>query len=367
MPKLILPRPLYPHPDDFLWKGPTEDGITFSMLSKFLVCKERFRLKYICGITEPLDFDYAIFYGSMWHEAEEAYYGGKSWKTAIIKYSHKLLGEFPTSDEEIDKMFNLCKRQFEVYIKHYKTEDGNRKPVLEEYTFKIAYEVPLGGKNSRTIYLRGKMDRCYAKNRKFLYLQENKTKGFVDQEAIASTIHSNLQTSLYNYCLRSVLKDQQSKNQKPILPPPPAFCKLPSTAKVEGVLYNVIRRPLSERHALRQRKSESLTQFYDRVRDKIAEKPHEHFYRYPVPILTSQLKKFEQEILLPKLTEVVLWFDWIKQNWKNPFAPGNFIHSKTPWGVYNSMFGGFRGDYYDLLARGRTSQLIPVDGLFTEL
>ena len=34
-----------------LWKGPTEDGITQSLLSRFLVCRERFRLKVIEGLA----------------------------------------------------------------------------------------------------------------------------------------------------------------------------------------------------------------------------------------------------------------------------------------------------------------------------
>src|SRR4051794_6290554 len=55
-----------------LWKGPEEDGITFSLLSQFLVCRERFRVRVIEGLSAGGGFNHRIEYGSMWHTCEEA-------------------------------------------------------------------------------------------------------------------------------------------------------------------------------------------------------------------------------------------------------------------------------------------------------
>ena len=54
------------------WKGPVEDGITFSLLSRWVVCRERFRLQAIEGLKEDEGFVAPIEFGSLWHEAEEA-------------------------------------------------------------------------------------------------------------------------------------------------------------------------------------------------------------------------------------------------------------------------------------------------------
>jgi len=63
-----------------LWKGPcsTDDngGITFSLLSRWLVCRHRFYIYAIQGIQPMREFNHRIEYGSMWHVCEEHFARG---------------------------------------------------------------------------------------------------------------------------------------------------------------------------------------------------------------------------------------------------------------------------------------------------
>ncbi len=55
-----------------LWKGPEVDGITFSLLSRFIACPERFRILVTEGLQPHDEFNHRIEYGNMWHTCEEA-------------------------------------------------------------------------------------------------------------------------------------------------------------------------------------------------------------------------------------------------------------------------------------------------------
>jgi hypothetical protein len=171
-----------------LWKGPQEDGITFSLLCKFLTCRERFRLRVVEGLKEDEGFKYATEFGSMWHEAEEAYAGGHNWRKKISEFYAKLREQFPADEREITKWFRICKMLFPLYINHWKADQRDRKPVVEEKPFRIKYPLPSG----RTVILRGKIDDIHSQGkgtRRSLWVQENKTKGdrTLDAEGIGRT------------------------------------------------------------------------------------------------------------------------------------------------------------------------------------
>ena len=54
---------------DPLWEGPAgtgpNGGITFSLLSRFLVCRERFRVHAVLGLRPADDFNHRLEFGSM--------------------------------------------------------------------------------------------------------------------------------------------------------------------------------------------------------------------------------------------------------------------------------------------------------------
>jgi hypothetical protein len=71
-PHAKLSKPLWSGPDG---EGPN-GGITFSLLSRFLVCRERFRLHALEGWRTQDGFNHRLEYGNMWH-------GTKSWLTTV--------------------------------------------------------------------------------------------------------------------------------------------------------------------------------------------------------------------------------------------------------------------------------------------
>ena len=92
-------------PTEPVWKGPSdpEGGITQSLLSVFLCCRERFRLKVIEGLGPPDQFSHRMEYGQMWHlcEEEAAKYP-KTWDFGRLKdYCIDLREKYPLSQQQI--------------------------------------------------------------------------------------------------------------------------------------------------------------------------------------------------------------------------------------------------------------------------
>lgn len=371
-----------------LWKGPIEDGITFSLLSKFVVCPERFRLKVVEGVVEDEGFNHAIEFGSLWHEAEEAHSGKKPWKPAIGRYRDKLRANYPSDESEIRKWYNVAVNTFPLYVDHWRTHEieRGRKPIFEEVSFRVPYKLPSG----RIIVLRGKWD-CVYRIKASVYLQENKTKGKIDEEGLQATIDQNLQTMLYQIALRTIA---DKKGPEPLNEEMEQVTKRLrgelQSSKIKGVLYNVVRRPLSDQHAIRQKKTETERQFFKRMVDSISDNPEHYFKRWKVTLTNNDLERFKTRILHPLLERLLDWWEWITADLSDPWrvptidelpadvpydavrppakgVPGGGIHYQSPWGVYNSLAGGFRGDYFDFLTTGRRGGLTKIDTLFPEL
>lgn len=452
-----------------LWAGPQVDGITFSLLSKFLVCRERFRLKVVEGLVEDEGFNASIEYGSLFHEAEEAHRRGKPWDLALKRYRTKLLAKYPDSEVEIHKWSAICMKQFPLYLKHWETHDDetNRKPLLAEAPFRVPYTLPSG----RIVILRGKFDaitilpiedapmprdsaaaKALKANKRHkpdkggstpngrpqprtkapqpalgIFLQENKTKGQIDEEGILGTVAQNLQSMLYQIALRHVCTLAPIPNSKYDGYPlqllganvDPLYKSLLDGLPVSGTLYNVIRRPLADRFAIKQREgrldkktnrrvgAETANQFYERVAEQVREfsadptKP-QFFMRWKVLLDDADMERFKQRVFNPILEQLLDWWEWISVDPFDPWRPrtnkemlpilgenvrfavndhtisddvGSLLfqggkaqpHYQTPWGIYNSMFGGFRGDYFQYLTADREYRLSRITNLFPEL
>lgn len=399
-----------------LWLGPILDGITFSLLSKFLVCRHRFWLKVIEGLKEDEGFNHALEFGSMWHEGEEAHAAGKDWKKPMARFRDQLRREHLNAETEITKTFLIATHTFPLYVDYWRKhpDEKRRKPILEEVSFRVPYKLPSG----RVIILRGKWD-CVFRLGKSLKLQENKTKGKIDDKGIQATVDQNLQTMLYQIALRTLVDEMREKikNHHAFVYPAELMPLMQAVAEgcsVRGVLYNVVRRPLSDNFAIKQRKgrvvnkkdakgksimgkngkpikitkgTESDAQFYNRMAKGIKENPGHSFMRWNVTLSTSDVDKFKMKVFHPIVEGLLDWWEWIEPDPHNPWRmpsklekstyqpertialgiPGGGIHYQTPWGVYNNIFGGFRGDFFDLLTTGRRSNTIQATTLFPEL
>ena len=95
-----------------LWKGPERDGITYSMLSKFLVCRERFRLLVVEGLRPQRRFNHRLEYGTMFHLCEEVHKDGGNWLEALTNHCKELADRHIVQHAEILKWYEVCKFHF---------------------------------------------------------------------------------------------------------------------------------------------------------------------------------------------------------------------------------------------------------------
>jgi len=138
-----------------VWGGPEKDGITFSLLSRFLSCRERFRLLVVEGLRPIETFNHRIEYGQMWHVCEEALANEMPWGQLLTEYAQDLLKKYRLAQEQIDHWYNVCRVQFPIYADYWRSNSaGDRTPLLAEQVFDIPYRLPSG----RTVRLRGKWD-----------------------------------------------------------------------------------------------------------------------------------------------------------------------------------------------------------------
>ena len=365
-----------PHGDDNpLWQGPCADGplggITQSMLVRFLSCRERFRLKYVCGLEPHDKWNKTFGYGNMWHACEEALAGrhpdepGLPWENALLRHAQEQVAKYRMQIEEIDKWYNVCRVQFPEYVKYWATHPDvqNRTPLLQEHVFDSPYTLPSG----RTVRLRGKFDAVDLitdpEQPQGIYLFETKTKGDIDKLQVERQLTFDIQTMTYIVALRHHYSMMGWTAKGPIL----------------GVRYNVVRRPLSggvgsiKPHAAKATKTkmtpaETADQFYERLRrDYLAADPGHWFFRVRAEVSASDIKVFRETCLDPLLETVCWWYDDVTgagRTIEEYCPPMNY---RTPFGVYSALEEGGATEYDQYLASGSEAGLRRVETQFTEL
>lgn len=351
---------------DAVWDGPCDPGprggITFSMLSRFLHCRERFRLIVVEGLKPMEKFEGRIEYGQMWHICEEAHAANQDYFEPVKAYATSLARTFPQQVEEIVKWYRVCLTQFPIYVRYWESHPDvlKRKPLLQEEVFHVPYRLPSG----RTVYLRGKMDsvdEITEGSSKGIYLQENKTKSDIDQEAVQRQLRFDLQTGIYLTALNG------TKN------------RLGSRAPISGVRYNVIRRPLSggknsirPHQATGKKPAETPDEFYTRLGGLIEAEPEYYFMRWKSEVTMGEVADIQQQCLTPLLEGLCDWWELVlKSPDRNPFKnlrkENRGIHWRYPYGVYNPTLEGYSSEIDEYLATGSETGLRRVDSLFNEL
>jgi hypothetical protein len=140
---------------------------------------------------------------------------------------------------------------------------------------------------------------------------------------------------------------------------------------VSGILYNVIKRPLSGgKGSIVQHKptksrplGESEAEFYDRLQGIIREMPQEFFLRLEAKISSSEIAAFRVSCLDPILENVCYWYDSVTGK-QSPAPPASWRH---PYGVRNLLDEGGISDLDHYLTTGSTVGLQRRESLFNEL
>jgi len=127
----------------------------------------------------------------------------------------------------------------------------------------------------------------------------------------------------------------------------------------------VVRRPLADRYAIKQRKAETISQFYARLGDEIKKNPKHYFMRWRVELTDDDISLFLDRTFHPIMESLMDWWESIQTD---PFDPWSSRHHyQSPWGVHNSLAGGFRGSFFEYLTTGREYGLREITTLFPEL
>lgn len=351
-----------------LWKGPMEDGLTQSVISTILADKERARIALVEGWSTAEAFDNVMEYGNMWHVCEEHHAGHRDWNKPLMEYAKGLQKKYPTQQPAVVGCMRSCQAQFPVYIDYWKNHKDvkNRTPVYQELVFDIPYKLPSG----RVVRLRGKWDSLdvFGSGRNAqLILQENKTKSDVGDEGIKRRLLFDLQTMMYLITVREHIKIIGLAE----------FKKRWGTVSIGGVLYNVIKRPLSggigsirkKKPNKQYPKGQSDDEFYEELQQVFVDNAEVYFKRWKVDINETDIDVFERRFLQPCLEHICDWWEYLEsvsfQPWKSDTYNG--IHWQHPVGLYNPIDKGYQGDLDEYVATGKTTGLVKRDTIFPEL
>jgi hypothetical protein len=372
-----------------LWAGPCDSGpqggITFSLLSRFISCRERFRIAVIEGLRPVDAFNHRIAFGSMWHVCEEAHSSPdrgpecQLWEVELQRAAQNLCRLYPMSQEQVDHWYNVIRVTFPLYVEYWAKHPDMiaRRPLLSEQSFNVPHRLPSG----RTVRLRGKWDSVdlvgEGKGTRVI-LQENKTKGDVREAQLRRQLRFDLQLGIYLVALRYTQMDSYEPWGR---------------LAIGGVRYNVVRRPLSGgkgsivRHKPTKSNpdGESKEDFFLRLRDIIAASPQDYFMRWDVGITPSDILKFRRECLDPILEQLCDWWEWVSgcyskrlnvwdndvsiqcTPWSDNPAHSSAIHWRHPFGVFDALNEGGSSDLDEYLETGSTVGLERASTLFPEL
>lgn len=361
-----------------LWKGPEEDGLTQSLLQRYIACKERFRVRVMEGLVANEGFNVRLGYGNMWHTCEEAHAANRPWLTELKDYCQGLLTNNPEWKKDVDKWFQVCKVQFPHYVDFWKNQSDvlRRNPLLQEGVFRVNYRLPSG----RVVVLRGKFDSVDAIGGEApgIYLQENKSKGDIRPLHIQRQLTFDLQTMLYFVALSIYRRELKSDLKE---------WKLP----IRGVRYNVIRRPLSGgKYTISPHKAKStkagkhtpaeMNESYFKRLSGLIEKDKEHFFiRWKVEITPRDVERFKEEFFNPELENLLDDYEWWNYAYRNGENVYDYIkrglmfplhqrrHARYPFGTYNILDEGGSSDLDEYLIDGKRSGLHKAKTLFPEL
>ncbi len=274
-------------PDKLSWL--VNHGITQSILKTWRsTCPKKARYildgYYKEGSSEPLAFGEILH--SMLEIVFEQIKSGKinseseihyqnCINTAKEKKSKYLLGASPKILQIYEKTFGMAEAVFSQYFKYWENEyfgTRKRKWLSVEGKFRCFPQeispVPILGRRDGV-----------SEDADGIWIDETKTKSSWNEENLVVFLMRDIQTIMYGYSWFL------ETGKYPI-----------------GVRYNLVRRP-----ALRQKDSESLVAFVNRIKEDVIEKPDTYFEKIEVPLPGNTIRNEWQE-LVSDLMNFVKWY-----------------------------------------------------------
>lgn len=313
-----------------------EDGVTYSFLSEWLNCREQGRLSYVEGFSN-IGFAPPLEFGSAVHCLLEAYAKNKFRPIRpfqhIAAFEKQRLPEIPAGDRnDFRRLMRTAETVWPFYENYWRAKDGMElrgdvKVIATEMSFRLEHTVdhipphpddgPGAWGERIVVPIRGRFD-AVLEDSNGLWIMEDKTKSVI-QPRIQQYLPFDLQTGMYCYAAEKVFK-------KP----------------VQGVLYNIIRRP-----GQKQKQGEADRDYQLRIAKEITADPDHFFLRYHVHLQPGDNAKWVDRCLNPILYQVALWWDEIKDNPFDPWSnPKRRYHYMNPEGLY-TKYG--ESGYFDFI------------------
>lgn len=320
-------------------------GITQSMLTLFMKCREQTYLKYMKGYTAR-HMSTALEFGTIWHLCQEHQHdkAGESpasvARRCIRAYSNaRKKTIFKTEHDAFDEICSIIQVMFPIYCKFWAEDDSQIDWIAPEQKFAVPYTFIDHKGESRTIILNGMRDRVYRENG-LLGVFETKTRSR-NTDGITDDLKADFQTSFYAVAAEVDLKERP-----------------------EIVMYNVVRKPM-----IQKRVNESIKQYCDRVAEDATKRGKFYFQRWDVHLTATDLKRFRRRTLDPALRLFAQWVDSLKKSkdgaviaeedrWRSPF---HILNSNELSGKYG------KAETADLILSGRQSGYLRRKTIFPEL
>ncbi len=323
IPLSILPGPMWT----------LEMGVSYSLLNRFVQCKDRFHMYAVKGMRETTDRQDNLNFGTYFHKLLEI--SAKDQRCSANKVIEKVTRS-KSSIAKIKMVDRLMANMiYQEYVNHFQGETHRYFDTETKFDVKYA----LSGVGS--IRLVGKMDQTIINSDRTLKIQENKTAEKIKDALLGLTIPHNLQTMMYAICAESHFK-----------------------RPVTGVLYNVIRKPTYKQGNL------SDEEHVERVRQELLKDPARFFYRWNYDFTPNSIKEFKQFTFDPILRDFYLWWKSIESNpldpWVDQNGQPNSRHYRRPFGVYDSLTNG-EGDFFNAITRNSMAGITFGNEPFSEL
>lgn len=379
-----------------VWAGPCgagpQGGVTQSLISRWLCCRERFRLMVIDGLKAAEGLSTRLDYGNLWHTCEEAHAAGRPWDAPLKEHVKRLTAKHPLQQDQVIHLYNVVRATFPAYVDHWAkhVEGRERTPLLQEQEFDVPYQLPSG----RVVRLRGKWDSVDLDGKgkaAEVVIQENKSKSEVDDARIMRQLKYDLQVNVYMIAFQAArahdLGDLPGTLTKELIAAlQPAWTAMDRGARLRHVRYNCVKRSTHKSTSADARKHPGgfVGHLGDLIRAdcKANTRDNGWFSRFVVELTPSDVAGFRRECLDPILEGMCDDHEWwaachaLGLDERNVFdgkmrsaefprhVPRHFV---MPMGVYNPLLEAGGTDLDEYLANGSIVGLQHATDLFPEL
>lgn len=288
-----------------------EEGVSSSLLSGFLSCREQFKLSVVDGWRShfvPLAFSF----GTCMHWCLEHAYqlksppGAKQCKRIVAEFEKLWKKERPNAprrQQEIQELsYGLAEAVLPTYFirwagdfkgEEYPKRHNTARPAKWlglETRFKIGYKYPDGA----ITWICGTRDAMFLTPKNHVRIFDTKCRSIINEEDTQDVLPFDLQQMLY---LWATWKETG---------------KCPT-----GTTMNIIRRPGHRRGS-----DEALSSFLARVAKEVAnpKKWDHYFIRIEMDVTPDEIRAWQKKVLDPLMLDIRAWWEGKAPHYMNPNA-----------------------------------------------